>query len=122
MADIKRPNYFNFQFLAEEDFNDEQAYHREMRRRHNRLLHTFGVAGGMEVTRAGARQVRIAAGVAVDRDGREIVLEDARVYTLVTAGNNTDVFLTIAYKEDLDEADHYTQGGVDEFKRITERP
>ena len=122
MADIKRLNYFTYQFLVQQDFDDEQGYHLQMRRRHNRLLHASGVADGLEVTRAAANQVRIAPGTAVDRNGREIALEDARIYQLVTGGNNVDVFLTIAYQEAFDPADHTTEGGVDEFKRTTERP
>ena len=122
MADIKRPNYFNYQFLVEKDFDDEQAYHLQLRRRHNRQLHTPGVADGLTVTKVAANQVRISAGTAIDRDGREIVLEDPRVHTLVTGGNNVDVFLAISYQDVLDPADRYTQGGIDDFTRVTERP
>ena len=32
---LKRPNYFPYQFLREQDFKDEQEYHIEARRRHN---------------------------------------------------------------------------------------
>src|SRR5262245_13903836 len=122
MADIKRLNYFNFQFLVDRDFEDEQAYHLQMRRRHNRQMHTPGVADGFTVTKAAGNQVRISPGTAIDRDGREIVLADERVYTLVTGGNNVDVFLTISYQDVSDPADRYTQGGIDDFTRVTERP
>ena len=122
MADIKRLNYFNYQFLVDRDFEDEQAYHLQMRRRHNRQMHTPGVADGLTVTKAAANQVRISAGTAIDRDGREIVLDDARVHTLVTGGNNVDVFLTMSYQDVSDPADRYTQGGIDDFTRVTERP
>ena len=122
MPDIKRLNYFNYQFLVDRDFEDEQAYHLQMRRRHNRQMHTPGVADGLTVTKVAANQVRISAGTAVDRDGREIVLEDARVHTLVTGGNNVDVFLTMSYQDVSDPADRYTQGGIDDFTRVTERP
>ncbi len=122
MADIKRLNYFNYQFLVDRDFEDEQAYHLQMRRRHNRQMHTPGVADGLSVTKVAANQVRISPGTAIDRDGREIVLEDARVHTLVTGGNNVDVFLAISYQDVSDPADRYTQGGIDDFTRVTERP
>ena len=122
MAEIKRLNYFNFQFLVDRDFEDEQAYHLQMRRRHNRQMHTPGVADGFTVTKAAANQVRISPGTAIDRDGREIVLDDARVHTLVTGGNNVDVFLAISYQDVSDPADRYTQGGIDDFTRVTERP
>ena len=122
MADIKRLNYFNYQFLVDKDFEDEQAYHLQMRRRHNRQMHTPGVADGLSVTKVAANQVRISPGTAIDRDGREIVLDDARVHTLVTGGNNVDVFLAISYQDVSDPADRYTQGGIDDFTRVTERP
>ena len=37
------------QLLTADDFTQEQAYHIESRRRHNRLFHTPGVAHGLEV-------------------------------------------------------------------------
>jgi hypothetical protein len=122
MADIKRPNYFTSQFLVEKDFNDEQAYHVNMRRRHNRVLHASGVADGLLVTRFSTTQVTVSSGTAVDKDGREIALEDARTYTLSTVGNDLDVYLTIAYGEFLDPADKDTQAGLEKFFRTTERP
>lgn len=122
MAEIKRPHYFTSQFLVEKDFNDEQAYHLNMRRRLNRVLQTGGVADGLVVTRTSANQVQVSPGTAVDKDGREIVLQDARTHTLATVGSNLDVYLTIAYGEFLDPIDQYPQAGPDKFIRITERP
>lgn len=120
MADIKRPNYFTSQFLVEKDFNDEQAYHLGMRRRLNRMQHTSGVADGLAVTRVSATQVQVSAGTAIDKGGREIVLEEAQLYTLATAGNNLDVYLTLSYQEV--PVDHYNQGGLDKYTRTAERP
>ena len=121
MADIKRPNYFTSQFLVEKDFDDEQAYHLTSRRRHNRVLHTSGVADGLDVTLVSGRQVLVGAGTAIDREGREIVLPDSRAYTLTTVDPGIDVYLTIAYRDVLDAADQDTQG-LGEFTRTTERP
>ena len=122
MADIKRPNYFTSQFLVAKDFNDEQSYHLVMRRRLNRVLHTFGVADGLAVTRLSATQIQVGTGTAIDQNGQELVFQDVQTYTLATAGNNLDVYLTIAYQEVFDPADHYTQSGLDTFNRTTERP
>ena len=58
MTNIKRLNYFDAQFLGETDFTDEQTYHLEMRRRHNRLLHSWGVAdGGFPTTKSGDKTI-----------------------------------------------------------------
>ena len=122
MSDIKRPNYFTSQFLIDKDFNDEQSYHLDSRRRHNRVLHTIGVADGFDVKFVNATQVQLAAGTAVDNAGREIVLTAPLTYTLTTAGSDLDVYLTVAYSELFDPADHYTQGGLDKFTRTTEHP
>ncbi|MCK5712331.1 MAG: hypothetical protein KAI25_06425, partial [Hyphomicrobiaceae bacterium] len=66
MEDItKRMNYFDRQFLRANDFQDEQEYHIDRRRRHNRLLHKPGVAKGLEVTgEKNANTVVVSAGTA----------------------------------------------------------
>lgn len=122
MAEIKRLNYFTNQFLLEKDFDDEQAYHLQSSRRHNALLHTPGVAEGLAVTFVNANHVHITAGTAIDSGGREIVLTAAIDIEIPTGTPNTDVYLAIAYNEAFDEADRYTQGGVNDFIRVTERP
>src|SRR5215470_9212366 len=109
MTEIKRPNYFTSQFLVEDDFNAEQAYHLTFRRRHNRLSHTFGVADGFAVTAVAAPQptVSIAPGTAVDKDGNEIVLNDVVTHELKTKNANANVLLTVKYADVLDGADKY---------------
>jgi hypothetical protein len=123
MTDVKRLNYFTSQFLVEKDFKDEQGYFVDMRRRHNQLLHTWGVAdGGLQVLQAGDKLVTVGVGMAVDKDGREIVLLEAQTKDLTAFGANADVYLTLTYQEVSDPADHYTSGGIDNYTRITERP
>ncbi len=120
MDSIQRLNYFTSQFLVENDFQDEQTYHREMRHRHNRSLHTPGVVEGLIVSKAGSRQVKVSAGMALDRDGQEIVLlEESGAITL--SGSNTDVFVTIQYGETKEVPDT-TSGLVNQFRRIQEEP
>ena len=122
MADIKRVNYFTHQFLVEKDFDDEQEYHIDMRRRHNRVNHSWGVAGGLDVTKTKDKEVTISKGTAIDKDGQEMVLLEPLTVDLTAFGSNTDVYLSISYQEVFDEADHYTSGGVDDYTRTTERP
>lgn len=123
MTEIKRPNYFTSQFLIESDFNDEQKYHRDMRYQHNQFLHTWGVVDGLNVTKTGNSQVSISAGMAVDHEGREIILvSDPAPQPLVLSGTG-DVYITIEYQEVKDEIDKdKTSGIVDQYRRITERP
>lgn len=120
MAEIKRPNYFTGQFLLEGDFKDEQAYHLDMRRRLNRGLHTPGVAEGFELTYVNEVEIQVSPGIAIDKDGREIVLEQAQIYRLTSLGSrNALVILTAKYHEE--PVDRYNQGGIDKFKRTAER-
>src|SRR5262245_33449564 len=107
MAELKRPNYFTSQFLVEKDFDDQQAYHLELRRRHNRVAHTIGVADGLTVTVVSGRTVQVGAGTAIDKDGREIVLNDPVTHVLASGSGGSDVYLTIAYGEVLDPADRF---------------
>jgi len=80
MTDIERLNYYEGEFLGALDFEAEQEYHRDMRRRHNIGPHTWGIVSGLEVAQflnGGANNevdVYIQPGVAVDGFGREIVL------------------------------------------------
>lgn len=123
MADVKRLNYFTSQFLVEKDFTDEQAYHMNMRRGHNRLLHTWGIAdGGLQVTKSADKIIGIGSGMAIDKDGRELVLLDAQSKDLTPFGSNADVYITAKYEEVFDPGDHYTAGGIDNYTRTTERP
>jgi len=116
----KRVNYFDHQFLREQDFKDEQAYHIESRRLHNRLLHTLGVAEGLEVRRKGDREVVVEPGVAYDREGREIVLQMPTNHDVTLFTEHSKFYLTIAYKERSEKADFRSSGGVENYTRITE--
>ncbi|NEO40245.1 MAG: hypothetical protein F6J90_29430 [Moorea sp. SIOASIH] len=124
MTDIQRPNYFTAQFLVEEDFNDEQAYHRDMRLRHNRFLHEWGVVEGLEVTKVGDKRIAVSEGMAIDKDGREIiVLPNSPVPKTINLDGlplNTTIEITIIYHEIKDKP--YRLGNETKYTRTTERP
>src|SRR6185503_6782296 len=76
MAELKRPLYFTGQLLVQGDFQDEQGYHVRLRRLHNSLLHTAGVMTGLDVAKkAGTKILTVQPGVAIDGEGREIVVD-----------------------------------------------
>jgi hypothetical protein len=107
MTDIKRTRYFDQQLLVLRDFTDEQSYHVEMRRRHNRLLHTSGVADGLDVTMTGANEVTVKAGMALDNQGREVALDADTIIDLngATSSTKSSVLVIISYEEsETDEA------------------
>lgn len=78
--DIERIHYYQRQYLGAADFEAQQAYHRDMRRRHNLGHHTWGIVAGLELMEkdkeggATGVDVFIQPGMAVDGFGREILL------------------------------------------------
>lgn len=122
----RRMNYFNSQLLDESDFAAEQDYHLGMRRRLNLFLHTFGVAGdgGLRVAKSGDRRLRIGAGLALDRDGRELVLAAERDLDLdaVKARAGSTVFVTLSYAETFELPVEDAGGGAMNFRRMEEKP
>lgn len=96
----KRLRYYNGQFLQEQDFTDEQQYHLDRQRRHNRLLHSYGIADGLAVTaEAGSTSVAVHPGTAIDKDGRTIVLTEVRSVEF-EAADSKPLLVVIAYSEE----------------------
>jgi hypothetical protein len=120
---IKRLHYFDQQFLVEADFTDEQKYHLDMRRRLNRLLYTHGIAEGLVVAKSASKAVTVTPGAAIDRGGREMIVEAERVIDLSDTAQfpaNATVFIAIAYQEQ--ETDPSTATGAPGKTRVTEEP
>jgi hypothetical protein len=84
ITDIERLNYYEGEFLGATDFQAEQDYLRDMRRRHNIGQHTWGIVSGLDllqlpkgvntVNGPPAVDVYVQPGMAVDAFGREIVV------------------------------------------------
>ena len=117
---IKRLNYFNHQFLEEQDFRDEQQYHLEMRRRLNRSLHIWGVAEGLKIARSGSREVTVEPGFALDREGRELVVTKALTRDMSYGEHHKKLHVVISHKERFEESDRRSSGGIEGYNRITE--
>ncbi len=71
-----RVRYFDGQLLTAQDFHDEQQYHLEKQRLHNRLLHGAGIVTGLEVGGVEGTTVQVSPGLAFDSHGREIIVPD----------------------------------------------
>jgi hypothetical protein len=107
----KRLRYFNGQFLQAQDFIDEQAYHIDRQRRHNRLLHTSGVADGLTVTATlNTAQATVIKGTAVDGQGRQILLTDDQTLTNLSNFPNKKVLVVISYQDPEPQSDQATVG------------
>jgi hypothetical protein len=77
---IERLHYYQGQYLGARDFEDQQAYHLGLRRRHNLGPHTWGLVAGLQLVEiaqeggGGGVDVFVLPGLAVDGFGREIVV------------------------------------------------
>ncbi|GFO97059.1 hypothetical protein ig2599ANME_1257 [groundwater metagenome] len=117
---IKRMNYFKGEFLQEQDFKEEQQYHVDMLRLHNKNLHTWGIADGLDVTTiVGEKKITVSKGMAVDALGRQIALVDPKEVDLSTI-TAAIFYLTISYNQRTTEPRE--DAGIRGDTRITEEP
>jgi hypothetical protein len=76
---LERIRYFTGRHMTARDFKDGDAYYRSFRHLHNRVLHGWGIACGLDVEphpnpECGHDRVVIKCGLALDCCGREVVL------------------------------------------------
>lgn len=111
---LERLNYYNGQRLEASDFKTEQDYHMRTRRWLNKSLYSAGIARGLEVRKVpGLPSVAVSPGLALDNDGREIILfEEIQIEVQSLAGSNGGAvagnYLVIEYVE---ETIAYEKGG-----------
>jgi hypothetical protein len=132
--EIKRMNFFDGQFLKEEEFKDLDYYHLHMRRRMNYIL--FEDAGVISVNPDDLtfinidttnRSFQVKAGMAISRndndmEAKEIILrEDWPTVKLSDEGiSSAKAFVTIHYEEESVK-DPPSEGDVDEPTRVKEK-
>jgi len=109
----RKPAYHHGQLLLEDDFIAEQQFHSEARYRHARSLHGFGVAHGLEVTRAGDLAISISPGFAVDRRGHEIELREAETLELHGLPAGALAWVTIGYRTERVDRGHDSDNRID---------
>jgi hypothetical protein len=86
---FSRLNFFPRQLITADDLNQEQRYHREKLREHNRFLHGWGVVCGCDVQLVGddtaaASQVRICPGYVVTPQGDTVWIRSDAVFDVAT--------------------------------------
>jgi hypothetical protein len=87
---LERPRYFARQLITPAELNLEAEYFAERIRRHNRMLHGWGVVCGGQVCRVRAAEgvgaepwkVKVRSGFAIDGHGNEISIGSDRVFDL----------------------------------------
>jgi hypothetical protein len=107
--EISRVRYFDRQFLRAVDFQAEQIYERDARRRHVLAHHTWGIVVGFELVEVPITgqsdfvDVVLRPGLAIDGFGRELVsYHPLRLDPAKFDAFNTDAHQTVwlAYQED----------------------
>lgn len=118
---IARLHYFAGENLQVRDFQVEQQYNLSLGRAYNRAFNTYGIANGLELDwQQGAIQVRVGPGMAIDGQGRQIILTAPRLITLDSTAEDGYYYLTISYHEELAQPTEVT--GVRGFTRWIQRP
>jgi hypothetical protein len=116
---LQRLNYYNGQRLEAADFKTEQDYHMRTRRWLNKSLYSAGIARGLDVRvitegpKKDTPYVAVGPGLALDSDGREIILlEEEFVEVISFAGSIESTvegnYLVVEYAE---ETIAYEKGG-----------
>ena len=108
-----RLRWFTGRFMTARDLTDEQEYHLDRHRLHNRLLHGWGTVCGLEVRQhdrvdCAHEWVWVQPGIAIDCRGREIVLPRREavhwpVDPALTSDEDVLAVLCLRYEECLTE-------------------
>lgn len=133
---FKRMRYFDGLTLKEEDYKLDKQQHRRLQRLHNRYMHTWGIAEGLEVKAVtdSSMEVFVTEGVALDlvpkdpeTDMEESISREILIYTghpdnpidlsEYSAGEN--IYITVSYE--CVPADRDLERGQGEEIHIWER-
>jgi hypothetical protein len=131
MGDIPalvRPEFFDGQRLTAADLAAVQAYQRELRRLHNRTLHSWGIVNGLAAAgQRGDRAVTIRPGFALDCQGRELIVSEILSLPVpavagAASGGPAPFYLTVSYAADADLPISETRTGVCQGSGAVRRP
>lgn len=127
---FERNNYFYGKLLNVRDFDDEQKYMNDKRRINNILTKGAGVVSGFQTLLLDDKTISIEAGMAIDYQGREIILEESVIKKLNVLDGFHEiedldhVYLGVEYSETKKEAAHSITGdgleNLNEYNRIAE--
>jgi hypothetical protein len=97
LAGLKRVRYFSGQLLTAADFRDEQQYWIEIHRRHNRLLHGWGIVTGLGLSTSSGGPLTVEPGLALDPLGREVSI--TAPVTVPVKGAHSSYLVAVSYCE-----------------------
>ena len=101
---VARPRYFVGELLTADDFMREQEYFRQRLRRHNRVLHGWGIVCGFEIdvvvdVGTGVATITVSPGYALSPGGDEIIVGEPVSRPLAADGKSR--FVAVRYAERL---------------------
>lgn len=100
---MERTSFHSGQLLTDDDLNREQNYFRNKLKRHNRVLHGFGVVSGLRVTTAGGK-ILVEPGFALDCEGNEISVNESQTMSAVSVNAAARVaYVNVRYAETCSE-------------------
>jgi len=100
---MERTSFHSGQLLTAEDLNREQDYFRNKLKRHNRMLHGFGLVFGLRVTVAGGK-VLVEPGFALDCEGNEIAVRETQtIHPLSMSEGSRVAYVNLRYTETRSE-------------------
>src|SRR3954463_3040705 len=106
---FKRINFFKGFLTTEHDWNEAERYHLHKRKLHNRLCHAPGVVPGyagelkVQARARGDLSFEVQPGYAVDGEGRDLVLWETQIKTIVPEEYKlpTTLYVVLRYVEEL---------------------
>jgi hypothetical protein len=91
LVGLERARFFARQLVGPDDLTQDQTYFREKARRHNRMLHGWGIVCGAGVTGgAKACEVVVGSGYILGPYGDEIVIDRDVTFDVCSQGTATD--------------------------------
>ena len=118
-----RPHFFAGQLLDAATLQAEQDYHREKLRRHNRVLHGFGIVSGLGVhveptADPGGGRIIVDPGYAIDGCGEEIAVCAGAALAPPSVGN--EAFVSLRFWDHSSLLDPPSAGGEPGVTRVEE--
>lgn len=99
---LERARFFRGKQLTPEDLELQQQYFREKLKRHNRVLHGFGIVSGLKVT-VKSGQILVGPGFALDCEGNEIIVGIAERIVPPQTDDRHTAFVNVSFVEECSE-------------------
>lgn len=113
---LQRQHFYFGRVLSADDLSQEQTYHIERTRRHNRFVHGWGVVSGLRVAPSANGEVTVHPGFAIDCAGNELQVTQC---VSLTPQPSRRCYVCIRYAERPSDAQVGIDGATD-FARIQE--